>query len=321
MTPKEAYNEMLKKVSEDYVPLVCYHLNTEEEIMLSEAGTRKCRFCGKSEPEVTFKKVAHAIPHFIGNRTLKSTYECDACNEKFSAMESNFSQFMSFYHTFAQVSKGGGAKVPKFRINSSEKSSIEVTDGKIDVNCFEGEGLIPEVNEEKNTLTLKANRSYVPLNVYKIFIKMALTIIPESELVNVGLTLKWLHGDVVIDVNNLMLVERRYMCMKNPFDFDSCMIFKRKDTSTNAVPTYLFGLAYYNFFFQTYIPFCDTDKQFMGKNLTMPYLPTPLDDFGLKPAILTHNLSADEKISKEEVMITLRAERIEAVDLTASTKE
>lgn len=63
MTPQEAYNEMLKKVSEDYVPLVCYHLNTEEEIMLSEAGTRKCRFCGKSEPEVTFKKVAHAIPH------------------------------------------------------------------------------------------------------------------------------------------------------------------------------------------------------------------------------------------------------------------
>lgn len=316
MTHQEAYKAMLKRLGEDYEPLACYHLNKEDEIMLSDSVSGKCRFCGKSEPEVTFDKVAHAIPHFIGNRTLKSTYECDSCNGKFSALESNFSQFMSFYHTFAHVSKGGGAKVPKFRTNSSENSSIEVNDDKIEVKCYEGEGLIPEIDEENNTLTLKTFRSYVPQNVYKIFIKMALTIMPEKELSVFQTALKWLNGEINISSNNLFLVERRYMSTKNPFDFVSCMLFKRKEPSTNAVPAYIFGLAYYNFFFQTYIPLCDSDKQFNGQTLTMPYIPTPLDDAGLMPKIYQHNMSSAEKVSKEEIVITLKAERMEEVDLS-----
>ena len=182
MTSQEAYQAMLDLLAADYYPLVCYHLNIEDEIMLNDSLAGKCRFCGKSAPDVKFKKTAHAIPHFIGNRILKSSYECDDCNLMFSKLESNFSQFMSFYHTFAHVSRGGGAKIPKFRTNSSELSSIEVGDNGIDIKCYEGEGLIPEIDEQNCTLTLKTYRSYVPLNVYKIFIKMALTIIPEQEL-------------------------------------------------------------------------------------------------------------------------------------------
>lgn len=315
MTAQEAYYTMLKQLGTDYEPVVCYHLNEENEIVLSDTVSGKCRFCARSKPDVSFDKVAHAIPHFIGNRTLKSTYECDECNGMFSVMESYFSQFMSFYHTFAHVCKGGGAKVPKFRTNSSENSSIVVTDDKIEVKCYEGEGLIPEIDEENNTLTLKTYRSYIPLNVYKIFIKMALTIMPEKELDGFKTTLKWLHGDVNIDAHGLVIVERRYMSVNNPFKFDSCMLFKRKDTSANTVPAYIFGLAYYNFFFQTYIPFCDADKQFMGKNMTMPYIPTPLDDAGLMPKIYQHNLSSAEKVVKEEVSIVLKAESMEEVDL------
>lgn len=316
MTWKDANDKMLQLLGDDYVPLVCYHLNKEEDIKLSDSVPGTCRFCGRSKPEVTFKKVAHAIPHFIGNRTLKSTYECDDCNGLFSSMESNFSNFMSFYHTFAQVNKGGGAKVPKYRANSSEESFIEVKENGFNINCFEGEGLVPVIDEDNKTLTLKTNRSYVPVNVYKIFIKMALSIIPEEELKNLSVTKKWLHGDIAIDAQGLMLVERRYMRFFNPFVFDSCMIFKRKDSCTNAVPSYIFGLAYYNFFFQTYIPFCDTDKQFRGAQLTMPYIPTPLDAEGIRPETKTYNLSSSEKVSKEEVSITLKAEQLEGVDLS-----
>lgn len=316
MTSQEAYYAMLKRLGDDYEPLVCFHLNKEDEIMLSESVSGKCRFCDKMEPEVTFRKIAHAIPHFIGNRTLKSTYECDECNGKFSALESSFSQFMSFYHTFAHVCKGGGAKVPKFRTNSSENSSIVVNDDKIEVKCYEGEGLIPEIDEENNTLTLKTFRSYVPQNVYKIFIKMALTIMPEKELNVFQTTLKWLRGDVKIKTNSFILIERRYMTKMNPFEFDSCMLFKRKDSSTNPVPAYIFGLAYYNFFFQTCIPLCDADKQLQGINITMPYIPTPLDEVGLMPRIFQHNLSSDEKVVKEEVDIVLKAESLEEVDLS-----
>lgn len=315
MTPQEAFYAMLKRLADDYELVVDYHLDTEEEIMLSDSVPRKCRFCGKSEPEVTFKKVAHAIPHFIGNRTLKSSYECDECNSKFSTLESGFSQFMSFYHTFAHVSRGGGAKVPKFRTNSSESSSIVVTDDQIEVKCYDGENLVPIIDEENNTITLKTFRSYVPQNVYKIFIKMALSIMPEKELGAFQSTLKWLNGEINISSNNLILIERRYMSKMNPFSFVSCMLYKRKDSSTNPVPAFLFGLAYYNFFFQTNIPLCDLDKRLSGATITMPYIPTPLDIAGLQPRIFKHNLSSTEKVSKEEVDIVLKAETMEEVDL------
>lgn len=294
------FNKMVKSVGDNYEPLVVYHLNNEEEIMLKDsAAKRTCRFCDRSEPDVTFKKVAHAIPHFIGNRILKSMYECDDCNGRvFSPMESQFSQFMGIYHTFHEVSKGG--KVPAYRNNSKEKSKIVVENGSIKIDCVEGEDLVSVIDEKNHTIDIKAKRSYVPQSVYKIFIKMALTIMPESEMSHFKYTLEWLMGKRQFGYN-LYLIERRYEGLRNPFGFDSCMIFRRKANHKDNVPAYIFGLAYYNFFFQTYIPLCDEDKALDG-NVSIPYIPTPLDDYGVKFTRFHHDLSLAEKVSKEDVV-------------------
>ena len=54
----EAYEKMLDA---NYTPVVTYHLNDGKDIMLGNPTvTRTCRFCGRSEPEGTFNKVAHA---------------------------------------------------------------------------------------------------------------------------------------------------------------------------------------------------------------------------------------------------------------------
>ena len=278
----EIFDRMIKALEVNYEPLIVYHLKDEDEIMLGDpAAKRTCRFCGRTEPEVTFKKVAHAIPHFIGNRTLKSLYECDECNGKvFSPMESQFSQFMSFYHTFCHVSKGD--KVPTFRNNSKEKSKIVVDGGTIKIDCVEGEDLVPEIDKKSHTLKIKAKRSYVPQNVYKIFIKMALSIMPESEMIHFNTTLEWLMGKKEF-AYNLMLIERRYDGLMNP----------------------IFGLAYYNFFFETYIPLCDEDRDLDGK-VEIPFIPTPLDYDGCKFSKMFHDLSSKEKVSKEDVVQTFK---------------
>ena len=300
----ELFDRMVKALDANYVPLKVYHLKDEDEIKLGDStAKRKCRFCGRSEPEVTFKKVAHAIPHFIGNRTLKSLYECDDCNEKvFSPMESQFSQFMSFYHTFYRVCRGD--KVPTFKNNNKEHSKIVVDDGTIKIDCVEGEDLVPEIDKENHTFKIKAKRSYVPQNVYKIFIKMALSIMPETEMVHFKTTLEWLMGNSSF-AYNLMLIERRYNGLQNPFGFISCMLFKRKDDHRDNVPAFIFGLAYYNFFFETYIPLCDEDKDLAGK-VEIPFIPTALDYEGCKYCKMFHDLSAMEKVSKEEVVQTFK---------------
>lgn len=300
----DIFEKMVKTLEANYEPLVAYHLKDEDEIMLGDpAAKRTCRFCGRTEPEVTFKKVAHAIPHFIGNRTLKSLYECDDCNGNvFSPMESQFSQFMSIYHTFYHVSKGG--KVPTFRNNSKEKSKIVVDGGSIKIDCVEGEDLVPEIDKKKHTFKIKAKRSYVPQSVYKIFIKMALSIMPEAEMMHFKTTLEWLMGKKEF-AYNLMLIERRYDGLMNPFGFDSCMLFKRKDDHRDNVPAYIFGLAYYNFFFETYIPLCDEDRDLDGK-VEIPFIPTPLDYDGCKFSKMVHDLSSTEKVSKEDVVQTFK---------------
>ena len=298
------FDRMVKALDANYVPLVVFHLKDKDDIKLGDTATKRtCRFCGRTEPEVTFKKVAHAIPHFIGNRTLKSLYECDDCNGNvFSPMESQFSQFMSIYHTFYHVSKGD--KVPTFRNNSKEHSKIVVDGGTIKIDCVEGEDLVPEIDKKNHTFKIKAKRSYVPQNVYKIFIKMALSIMPEAEMMHFKTTLEWLMGKKEF-AYNLMLIERRYDGLMNPFGFDSCMLFKRKDDHRDNVPAYIFGLAYYNFFFETYIPLCDEDRDLDGK-VEIPFIPTPLDNEGCKYSKMFHDLSSMEKVSKEDVVQTFK---------------
>ncbi len=71
-----------------------------------------CRFCMKSYPSTTFKNKAHAIPDFIGNRTLVSFVECDSCNDKAgNALERQLALFLSAMRPFFDV-KSGNCPVP-----------------------------------------------------------------------------------------------------------------------------------------------------------------------------------------------------------------
>ena len=90
--------------------------------MLKDSHPYKCRFCGKQKTAKDFKKVAHVLSRCIGNNTLFSTYECDECNEKvFSLLESNFSEYMKFFHTFSRIR--GYKGVPSNKPNCHEKHS------------------------------------------------------------------------------------------------------------------------------------------------------------------------------------------------------
>lgn len=52
----------------------------QEKRILPGPEPRRCRFCDRGVPAVTFRDVAHAVPESIGNRRLLSAYECDTCN-------------------------------------------------------------------------------------------------------------------------------------------------------------------------------------------------------------------------------------------------
>ena len=99
------FDKQYAYVNKNFSRIVCYELSGTDELLLGrEVLPRKCRFCG-SESHEMFSQQAHAIPRFIGNRVLKTLYECDKCNSFFSDLESNFSNFMALYHIFSHVNK------------------------------------------------------------------------------------------------------------------------------------------------------------------------------------------------------------------------
>jgi len=57
--------------------------NAYKEVLGSGDAVRRCRICGRGEPEAKFRQEAHAIPRSLGNRWLVTRRECDECNGEY----------------------------------------------------------------------------------------------------------------------------------------------------------------------------------------------------------------------------------------------
>jgi hypothetical protein len=304
---KDRFNKMLLNLEAAYNIIKCYHLNEDKQIMLSDGDKpQKCRFCEKEFPDVTFKKISHAISHMVGNRVLKSDYECDTCNQIFSTYETEYSSYMNLYHTMFMVHGKGG--IPKYKLSHKENSKIEIeNDNTIKINIQEGEEPLivwEEINKANNTIEIKGKRTYTPQNVLKALVKMALTIMPKNELQHLSNTKNWLMGHSC--KGYILPVCLRFY--RSPLPFTSVMILKKKDNIDTPLPNYVFCLAYRNIVIQMPMPMVDLDIQFKGKRFEFPLVPTPLDEYS-RPFISTQiDLSGKEKVKGEVVSIDLKYE-------------
>lgn len=295
------YEDQCARINANYSIIADYDISCNKEILLgNKSETRKCRFCGKSAPYVSFDSDAHAVPHLIGNRVLKTLYECDSCNKQlFSKMEEQFDAYMRFYHVFCHVSRNGNT-VNTYKCNSKSKAGISVSDEWTDINCCVGEDLSSIVNLQDKTITISGVRSYNPLAVFKAIVKMALSIVPESDIDNFEDTLRWLMTSS-IQLSHLELSIRFY---EGLHDFNGkCMIYKRKDDHKDNVPRYLFGLKYNNLFIQISIPLCKDNKSI--EDLIQDLLiPCQMDAEGNRYLHFINDMSSNKKVSKEEISIT-----------------
>jgi hypothetical protein len=312
----ELTKEIMIFIEQNYTPLIHYHLIDGEKIYLGNKENRKCRFCGESKPVVKFKKTAHAIPEFTGNKRLFSYYECDTCNGKVSSlMESHMANYMNIWHTFSQVRGKNG--VPSFKTNA-KKSRVDISDEQMNIENHNGDNII-EFDKPNKQMKVTAKRaSYIPIAVYKCLTKMALSIIPESELGNFRTTFKWLqeekHNESEYNLNNLPLLFS-FVPGIHPFNFHTCYLFKRKENHIANVPYLMFLLAYSNYSLQIYIPLCSEDKKLIGKQMTMRFIPTPFDldeRIDGKGIVRQHiDLSSKEPIKGEKASITIGYNNLE----------
>lgn len=317
-TIKQKFENNLQVLNDNYTVVANYHIGTSEKrIVLKDSHPYKCRFCGKQKTAKEFKKVAHVLSRCIGNNTLFSAYECDECNGKvFAPFESNLSEYMKLFHTFSRIRGYNG--VPSYKANCHESTRVDYVDDKFQIKSFEGESPIAEINEDAKNIKIQGKRSYVPTMVYKALVKMALSVLPEVEMVNFSTTLSWLQG---ADLKNRFMVKYKMFGGYHRFSDVTMVVMKRRDDCKINAPAYIFELAYGYFTFSSYIPFCSLDKDLQGKKVELIPIVCPFDSNARPIEEKWLDFSSNEKVSKEEISLTLSFESLEKEDLMECGKD
>lgn len=250
---------------------------------------RTCRFCLKTSSQVTFRSDAHIIPEFFGNRHLVSDFECDDCNSLFSQYESHLSQYLGILKT-VYMSRGKRG-IPGFTGSNGKIIARKEPDhglNAVSIEDVDNTAFDIDPHTGRTTITYTKN-PYIPIKVYKAFLKMALSLIPDFETQNYSYAFELLKSDcwdfMLENIASVVETQTKGFATK-PY----CFLFKKKRIQ-DEYPTHIFVLNWRSFKYQIFIPynrhdlFMFSDKSFDGI-FAPPIYPFPEYD---KP--ITHNVT------------------------------
>ncbi len=282
----------------------------EEVKNLKPKEERICRFCGLDYSQTTFDNKPHVISELLGNKYLISDSECDRCNKFFDNYESHLTNFLGMSRTLSGA-KSKGNKIPTFNSLRCEllakrtdfygiKNGLSISLPKLAKGIF-------NINDKAGKTEIKFLKpSYVPIKVYKAFLKIALSILPEKYIGDYQYAFQHLKED-----NSFFKEVAKIACYELPYNhavaYPVCFLF-RKFESKNKIPNHVFVLYYSSYIFQFPIPFSLTDKNnglYNGSPTSVTLCPPILFS---KPKLDTKyfrfikDFSSDKKIREEEVI-------------------
>ena len=228
---------------------------------------RRCRFCGKGAPGVTFGNVAHAIPESIGNRRLISEYECDTCNRFFgSGIENHFGNWSKPLRLLA--GRSGKKGIPTLKGGGPSGWRIERTGNRFEIFAGANEDDRPfTASEDHPVVNLALTRDpYVPVAVLKTFVKMALSVMPDDEFANFGETRDWLMGAGADDEFIQMPSAEWLITRSTPADSFAIHLLIRSPDAPDHVPYAYLLLSYGMQRFQVNVPCPSRDVRFTAES-------------------------------------------------------
>lgn len=274
-----------------------------------------CRFCDRSPPEVTFRTEAHAIPELLGNRQLVVTDECDACNALFAkSIEDHLGKFTKPYRVMGQVR--GKSGVPSYKSPKRlSRVDFHPTTGLV-IQQHAEDSLI-EVKEEENRVRMSfVVERHVPSAVYKALVKIALSVMPSSDLKNFAHAKRWIrHEDHTKPLLTPLKLLFYFVPGPKPHAGTSIMVLRKKSSSAvEQLPHYLLLLAFGNLQYQIMVPSL-ADNRAGGANVdfTVPRFPSA---FGADwpygpPTPATVDLSSGEPTEPKQFVLSLHYGSIE----------
>jgi len=281
--------------------------------------TRICRFCGLGRPDVTFRKIAHAVPELLGNKSLVSQNECDVCNEKLAdEYEDSLSKWFGPMRTVSQIR--GKSGVPTYK---NKDVRIEMGENGLEIGIV-AEDLESFLNFD-GPFTFKIpvptpSQSYVPLRAAKALLKVACSICPPKLLNECQPTIDWLMSRMDARLS-MFPVLFAFTPGPNPYGDGKVLLLRRK--SDAKLPFLWCVLATANYRFQFLVPFCPLDTWITpgdSVRLTLPHLPDVFGDTWPhgKTQFSLFDWSGTEAVVREQ-SISFHVNSLEEVDIKPDT--
>ena len=318
----------LNKLEEDfkyfinYECIFSYNLNYNEPKIIKDNNEKKCRFCGRKEPEVTFRKKAHAISEMLGNRTLFSNNECDECNAFFGDnLENDLGKYLGVIRTLTQIV--GKEGVPSYK-TKNKKARIDYTNKGLVIQNVVGDKFL---TLEDDCLIFRTEReAYTPINVYKSFVKMAISLVPEDLLFNFDDTLKWLKEDPNMEskynMDDYAYIIEKFIPGPKPHNLNVKGFIRKNDKI--HLPYFIFLIEFGNYSFQIIIPCIKKDFILANSKVTLKSFPNIYDFLGNpfgKSTIIFKNMQGRGIVRNEKFEFKLHFEKFQELEINGKTQE
>jgi hypothetical protein len=245
-----------------------------KELLGSKPQT--CRFCDKSEPIVTFKEKAHTIPRFLGNKRLLSLYECDSCNERFSAFDADLAKMVMGELSVGLVKGYNGVRT---LTSKGQNSRIESIGGQQTIKYFVGEPFMSQDAENRSATIRYQTEPYRLLGAYKCLAKIAFSLLPDDQLINFSELKQWLLEK---DVDkNKVYQDGYHSCFHSsvpgfrPYQQPGVILLTRK--TDIPMPYCVLVIAFGNISLQIFPPCPKKDHGFVGKSMAITKFPLTYD--------------------------------------------
>jgi HNH endonuclease len=274
-------------------------------VIVGDMATRRCRFCCLGAPQVTFKKQAHAIPEMLGNRTLLSAHECDDCNDEFGrGIENQFGYWSKPSRLFARIK--GKSGIPAIKQGPAGGWRIEPRDVGLEL-MHGAEDTVMEVDEASKTLTFRMKRdSYVPIAVLKAFVKMGLSLIPDTNVADLRTAFAWIKdADHRNEISMAQSVLWTFVPGPTIGNTISLLVLRRKNDFLK-LPFMIFSLRYGSDSFQVLLPCPEKDWAIAGSSIGLPPFPVSMDSVPAphgQPVRRRLDLSGSTVVTGEDVTV------------------
>lgn len=244
-------------------------------IVLGDRQNRQCRFCGGTKPAASFRMEAHAVPEALGNKTLFSAYECDACNQAFGrGIENEFGNWSKPMRTLARIR--GKSGVPTLKKGGDAPGwRIEYGPSGLEIKHYEDDPLLTVDETNKRVVFNLKRDTYTPIAVMKAFVKIGLTVMPPEEMENFEDALAWIQS---LDHEKAFISQAPifYSFLSGPMPNDLIALWMlRRKAGVEDAPYAFLILGYGNEVFQVCLPSPRQDQCIKDKPLSLPHFPTP----------------------------------------------